>query len=103
MKIGNDTVIWAKVKPDAIIPTKRDEDGWYDVYACFEEDYIEILPHSTKLIPTGIASAMSSKWKVTLGERGSNVKVAQSYRQVKLIVVLGENGLWQYTMEIPYQ
>ena len=31
---------WAKVKEDAIIPTKRDEDAGYDLYHCFEEDYL---------------------------------------------------------------
>ena len=26
----------------------------FDIYACFDEDYIVINPHETKLIPTGI-------------------------------------------------
>lgn len=65
------TVKFAKVRPTAKIPTKRDEDMGYDIYADFEEDYIEIAPHETKLIPTGIASACSDGWGFILKERGS--------------------------------
>jgi dUTP pyrophosphatase len=90
--MDNNTIFWAKVKPDAKIPTKRDEDGWYDIYACFEEDYIEIPPHSTKLIPTGIASAVSSKWKISLGERGTNIKSCSILQAGK--IDSGYRGEW---------
>lgn len=62
---------FAKVRPDAIIPSKRDEDMGFDIYACFDEDYIVINPHETKLIPTGIASACDSGYGFLLFERGS--------------------------------
>ena len=62
---------FAKVRPDAIIPSKRDEDMGYDIYACFDEDYIVINPHETKLIPTGIASACDPGYGFLLFERGS--------------------------------
>ena len=42
---------WAKVKADAKVPQKRYEDAGYDLYPCFEEDYIEIAPLTIKLIP----------------------------------------------------
>lgn len=64
-------VKFAKVKPDAIIPSKRDEDMGFDIYACFDEDYMVINPHETKLIPTGIASACNPKYGFLLRERGS--------------------------------
>lgn len=64
-------VKFAKVHPNAIIPSKRDEDMGFDVYACFDEDYIVINPHETKLIPTGIASACDSGYGFLLFERGS--------------------------------
>lgn len=64
-------VKFAKVHPDAIIPSKRDEDMGFDIYACFDEDYIEINPHETKLIPTGIASACSPEYGFLVFERGS--------------------------------
>lgn len=61
----------AKVRPDAKIPSKRDEDMGFDIYACFDEDYIVINPHETKLIPTGIASACNSDYGFVVCERGS--------------------------------
>lgn len=64
-------VKFAKVKPDAIIPSKRDEDMGFDIYACFDEDYIVINPHETKLVPTGIASACDPGYGFLLFERGS--------------------------------
>ena len=62
---------FAKVHPNAIIPSKRDEDMGFDIYACFDEDYIMINPHETKLIPTGIASSCDSDYGFLLKERGS--------------------------------
>ena len=67
----NTTIKFAKVKPNAIIPSKREEDMGFDIYACFEEDYIAMLPHETKLIPTGIASACDKEYGFILKERGS--------------------------------
>ena len=64
-------VKFAKVHPNATIPSKRDEDMGFDIYPCFDEDYIVINPHETKLIPTGIASACSPKYGFVLKERGS--------------------------------
>ena len=64
-------LLFAKVKPDAIIPTKRDEDAGFDMYACIEEDAILIEPHQTLLIPTGIATCFSQKYMFKLSERGS--------------------------------
>ena len=62
---------FAKVRPDAIIPSKRDEDMGFDIYACFDEDYIIIPPHETNLIPTGIASACDADYGFVAFERGS--------------------------------
>lgn len=64
-------VKFAKVHPNAIIPSKRDEDMGFDIYACFDEDYIVINPHETKLIPTGIASSCNSEYGFLVFERGS--------------------------------
>jgi dUTP pyrophosphatase len=62
---------FAKVHPDAKIPTKRAEDAAMDIYACFDLDWIGIEPHTSKLIPTGIASAFDPDWAVVFRERGS--------------------------------
>jgi len=67
-----DTILFAKIKPNAIIPTKRHEDGCYDIYACFEEDYILIQPGEIKIIPTGIATSFSPKYRFEVRERGSS-------------------------------
>ena len=66
-----ETIKFAKVKENAIIPTKTDENMGYDIYACFDEDYIEIRPQETKLIPTGIASCCSDDYGFIIKERGS--------------------------------
>lgn len=65
-------LLWAKVKEEAIIPTKRSEDAGYDLYPCFEEDYMEILPLHTVMIPLGIASAFDEGYVIFLKERGSS-------------------------------
>lgn len=65
------TVKFAKIRPTATIPTKRTEDAGYDIYANFDEDYIVIPPHETKMIPTGIASACDIDYCFILKERGS--------------------------------
>lgn len=62
---------FSKVRENAIIPTKEKENAGYDIYACFDEDYITIKPLETKLIPTGIATAFSSKYYAQIQERGS--------------------------------
>lgn len=65
------TIKFAKVRPTATIPTKRLEDAGYDIYADFEEEFIILNPHETKLIPTGIASACDTDYCFVLKERGS--------------------------------
>lgn len=92
MKIGRDDLYFAKVKPDAIIPSKRDEDGAYDLYACFEEDYMVILPHTTKLIPTGIATAFSPDYVAIVKERGSNG--SKGIAQRSGVIDSGFRGEW---------
>lgn len=62
---------WAKVRPHAVIPTKRIEDAGYDLYPCFDEDFLEIGPWETKLVPLGVASAFDSNYVMILKERGS--------------------------------
>lgn len=68
------TVWFAKMNKDAIIPSKRDEDSDYDLYACFDEDSMELPPHQTTLVPTGLMSAMGKETGVKFEERGSNTK-----------------------------
>ena len=71
IELQENDLVFAKVRPDAIIPTKDNENAGYDIYANFEEDYIIIPPHKTTLISTGIASAISDKYYLQVHERGS--------------------------------
>ena len=64
-------IYFAKLNEKAIIPSKEEENAGYDIYACFDEDYIEVPPFSTKLIPTGIAWASSPKYYMQIEERSS--------------------------------
>jgi dUTP pyrophosphatase len=91
-KINNNTLIFAKVKPNAIIPSKRDEDGCYDVYACFDGEEIVIYPGQIVLVPTGIASSFSSKFRISIRERGSTGTKGMSVRAGQ--IDSGYRGEW---------
>ena len=67
-----DKIKFAKVKENAVIPSKREEDAGFDIYACFNEPYMIISPNETMMIPTGIASAFDSDYVIMLKERGSS-------------------------------
>lgn len=66
-----ETIYFTKFRYGAKIPTKNDEDMGYDIYPCFNEEFITIKPHTTKMIPTGIGSAFDERWGIILKERGS--------------------------------
>jgi len=73
--IKQDELLFAKTKENAKIPSKRKEDGCYDVYLCMEDESVTIEPGETKLLPTGIASALKPKHRISLRERGSTGKI----------------------------
>lgn len=62
---------FAKSHPDVIIPTKRAEDGGFDIYARFDEPFMVISPFSTVLVPTNLLTAFDSRFVMLLKERGS--------------------------------
>ena len=69
-----DTIKFAKVKDNAIIPSKTLENAGYDIYGIFGDNSDKnriIKPHQTKLIPTGIACALPTKYYFQVEERGS--------------------------------
>lgn len=80
------------MQQNAVIPTKRVEDGAFDIYACFDEDYIVIKAHETKMIPTGLASAFSADYVAILKERGSNG--SKGIGQRAGVVDSGYRGEW---------
>lgn len=70
---------FAKVEPNAIIPTKNQEDAGYDIYSCFEEDYLVIPSLETVLVPTGLASALPDTHYFQIQERGSTGSKGMKY------------------------
>lgn len=79
IELNTNDLVFAKVRPNAIIPTKENENAGYDVYACFNEDFMVIPAHETRLIPTGIASAMTDKYYLNVAERGSTGSKGMKY------------------------
>lgn len=79
LEVKDNDLLFAKVRPEAIIPTKEKENAGYDIYACFDEDYMILPPHSTKLISTGIASCVSDNYYLQVHERGSTGSKGMKY------------------------
>lgn len=75
MKIKEDEIAFAKIRSSAVIPTKKDEDAGYDIYANFDGDFFVINPFETRGVPTGIATAFSSRVYAQIEERSSMAKL----------------------------
>lgn len=102
-----DVLYFAKMDSQAVIPTKRDEDGGYDVHALIEprETEHEGIVHEQLLekdkvnfVGTGVASAMSSKYALSFQHERSSVAkngmvvvaglIDSGYRsEIKLMVI----------------
>ena len=81
--------LWfAKVRPDGVIPSKRDEDAGYDIFLDFDGEYIRLEPHETKLLPTGIASAFEPGYYFQIQERGERFNVYYITKAVCQAVLL---------------
>lgn len=65
------TLYFAKIRGDALIPRKERENAGYDIYACLEDDFLIVPPYKTALVPTGIAFACSAEYYLQLEERSS--------------------------------
>jgi len=85
-------IYFTKLREDAVIPSKRDEDAGYDLYACLEEDWVCYAPHKTAPLPIGIASAFSSDYYFHIGERGSSG--ARSISKRAGVIDSGYRGEW---------
>jgi dUTP pyrophosphatase len=73
-------VFFSKTKPGGVIPSKRDEDAGFDIYACFEENEITIAPGEIAIVPTGIATSFSSHMVLFVKERSSTGSIGLSLR-----------------------
>ena len=85
-------VFFAKTNSEGKIPSKRKEDSAYDIYAAFPGDVFEIPPHQTKLIPTGIASAVEPGWGFQIEERGSTGSIGM--KKSAGVIDSGYRGEW---------
>lgn len=94
------TILFAKVKEGAIIPSKDEENAGYDIYACVDNE-VWFEPHQTIKIPTGIASSVTKEYALIAKERGSTGDkgmglragvVDSGYRGEILIMLTNENS-----------
>lgn len=92
MILNDNDLYFAKIKPEAKIPSKRDEDAGYDIYPCFDEDYMIIRRNCTVLIPTGIASVISPTKYIQIQERGSTGSIGMKYGAG--VIDSGYRGEW---------
>ena len=86
----------ARVRGDAKIPSKREEDAAYDLYANFSDSHLIIEPFTSGLIPTGIATVIPSTHYAQIFERGST-----GVRSMKFgagVIDSGFRGEWQVCM-----
>ena len=75
MQLNDNKLCFAKVRGTARVPSKRDEDAGFDLYADFAEDFFVIGAGETRAVPTGIATAFSSKYYAQIEERSSMAKL----------------------------
>ena len=83
-------VLFAKVSPNAVIPSKREEDAGLDLYACIDDRNPygwQIDAHTTMMVPTGLIYACDKEWALILRERGSTGIVS-----LKIGAGVGDSG-----------
>lgn len=92
--VNEEVIAFAKVdiESDAKIPTKKNEDAGYDIYASFKDDYMKIPAHNTILIPTGIASALPVNKYFQIEERGSTG--SKGIKKSAGVIDSGYRGEW---------
>ncbi len=74
---------FGKMNSTVILPSRREEDGCYDIYANFKEDSIKIGKNEVVNVSTGLKSIFNKKYRICIRERGSNTKS-------KLLVMAGQ-------------
>lgn len=73
-------IYWANVNKNATLPTKRDEDGGYDLYICSDKKEYILEPGDIALLPTGLATAFPKEFVGLFRERGSTGSKCLSLR-----------------------
>lgn len=90
--MDNNEILFAKIKDNAVIPTKRDEDAGFDIFPCFDGFDLKIRPGEIAMIPTGICSAFSNDKVIVLKERGSTG--TKGIEQRSGVIDSGFRGEW---------
>lgn len=94
-------LIVARVNEDVKLPSKRQADAGYDIYAYMEENEFIFAPHQTRLVPTGLYTAMSQDFVLVLKERGSTGSIGMkvgagivdsNYRGEIFVAITNENN-----------
>ncbi|HPO11631.1 MAG TPA: dUTP pyrophosphatase [bacterium] len=93
---------WAVRDERVKIPVKRESDAGYDIYAFFEEDYIIINPKQSRIINTGLYSALPENYFLEFKERSSTAKynmgiragvIEGTYRGELLVCISNHNNV----------
>ena len=93
---------WAVRDERVKIPEKRESDAGYDIYAFFEEDYIIVAPKQSRIINTGLYSALPENYFLEFKERSSTAKynmgiragvIEGTYRGELLVCISNHNNV----------
>jgi len=66
-----DVLKFSRMGEDVILPSKKEDDAGFDIYARITEDFLILQPHETTLIPTGLRVWVPKGYYMQLFERGS--------------------------------
>ena len=100
--INKEIIYFARKSNDVILPSKKDENMGYDIYAYFKEDVLCIKPHNTILVPTGLYSCVEVGYGLVGKERGSTGSIGlkcgagiidSGYRGEIFIALTNENNI----------
>ena len=83
---------FAKCKNGAVIPSKEEENGGFDIYACFDTPFMVLKHQETTLIPTGLISAFDKEVYLQMFNRGSNG--SKGLLQACGVIDSGYRGEW---------
>lgn len=102
MLLNSPVEVCFAAKEGVEIPSKRPEDMGFDVKAHFDEHELVIKPHETKLIPTGLYSAVPPCFGLLAREKGSTGAIGMKlgagvidsgYRDEIFIAITNENDV----------
>lgn len=85
-------IFFSRLREDAIIPSRSEENGGYDIYCVFDEDEVVIKPGDIHMFNSGISSVFSTKYVMIGYERGSTGTKGMAVRS--MVIDSGYRGEW---------